>query len=293
MPSDALLQLIGDTHSLLDLDEFRVELLAALARAVPAGWVSLNDISPDPTETVVLADPEPPPELLAAFVRYAHQNPLVAYHARTLDGRPWRFSDFVSQRELHGLDLYTAVYGKIGVEYQIAFTLPSERGRVLGIALSRSDHDFSDGERDLLADARPFLIQSYRNAIRFTDVLRNPAAIDSPRRGRLMELGLTGRQADVLLLVATGASERTIAERLGISHRTVQKHLERCYRQLGVSSRSQAAAIAWAAAEPRAAAAGTGADSGADGGADGGTEIYSGSENPASSAASPGSSSAA
>ena len=67
MPSDALLQLIGDTHSLLDLDEFRVELLAALARAVPAGWVSLNDIGPDPTETVVLADPEPPPELLAAF----------------------------------------------------------------------------------------------------------------------------------------------------------------------------------------------------------------------------------
>ncbi len=200
----------------------------------------------------MLSDPEPPPDLLEAFARYAHQNPLVAYHSRTLDGRPWRFSDFVTPRELHALDLYTRVYAKLGVEHQIAFTLPTERGRVLGIALSRSDHDFTDAERDLLADARPFLIQSYLNAIRFTDVLRNPAAIDSPRRGRLMELGLTGRQADVLLLVASGASERTIAERLGISHRTVQKHLERCYRQLGVSSRSQAAAIAWATAEPRA-----------------------------------------
>ena len=251
MPSDALLQLIGDTHSLLDLDEFRVELLGALARAVPAEWVSLNDIGPDPTDTVVLSDPEPPSDLLDVFARYAHQNPLIAYHSRTLDGRPWRFSDFVSQRELHALDLYASVYAKLGVEYQIAFTLPTERGRVLGIALSRADRDFSDAERDLLADARPFLIQSYRNAIRFTDVLRNPAAIDSPRRGRLMDLGLTGRQADVLLLVATGASERTIAERLGISHRTVQKHLERCYRQLGVSSRSQAAAVAWATAEPR------------------------------------------
>jgi DNA-binding CsgD family transcriptional regulator len=278
MPSDALLQLIGDTHSLLDLDEFRVELLTALGRAVPADWVSLNDISRNPNDTVVLSDPDPPLDLLDAFARYAHQNPLVAYHARTLDGRPCRFSDLVSQRELHALDLYTSVYAKLGVEYQIAFTLPTERGRVLGIALSRSDHDFSDTERDLLADARPFLIQSYRNAIRFTDVLRNPAAIDSPRRELLMGLGLTGRQSDVLLLVATGASERTIAERLGISHRTVQKHLERCYRQLGVSSRSQAAAIAWAAAEPRA---------------DGAPDTYSGSEKPASSAASPGSSSAA
>ncbi len=278
MPSDALLQLIGDTHGLLDLDEFRVELLAALGRVVPADWVSLNDLGPDPNEIVVLSDPEPPPDLLEAFARYAHQNPLVAYHSRTLDGRPWRFSDFVTPREFHALDLYTRVYAKLGVEHQIAFTLPTERGRVLGIALSRSDRDFTDAERDLLADARPFLIQSYLNAIRFTDVLRNPAAIDSPRRGRLMELGLTGRQADVLLLVATGASERTIAQRLGISHRTVQKHLERCYRQLGVSSRSQAAAIAWATAEPRAVD---------------GSATYAGSENPASSAASPGSSSAA
>ena len=48
MPSDALLQLIGDTHGLLDLDEFRVELLAALGRVVPAGWVSLNDLGPGP-----------------------------------------------------------------------------------------------------------------------------------------------------------------------------------------------------------------------------------------------------
>ena len=108
-----------------------------------------------------------------------------------------------------------------------------------------------------------------------------------------MDLGLTGRQADVLLLVATGASERTIAERLGISHRTVQKHLERCYRQLGVSSRSQAAAVAWATAEPRAGGADTGADTGADGAADAAAGPYSGSENPASSVASPGSSSAA
>ncbi len=274
MASDALLQLIGDTHSLLDLDEFRLEVLAALDRAIPSDWVSLNDIGPDPEDAVVIAEPEPPPGLLESFLRYAHQNPLVAHHVATLDGRPWRFSDFLSQRELHALDLYKQVYAKLGVEYQIAFTLPNERGRVLGIALSRRDCDFTDEERDLLAEARPFLIQSYRNALRYTDVLRNPAAIESPRRDRLIALGLTGRQADVLLLVATGASERTAAERLGISHRTVQKHLERCYRQLGVSSRSQAAAVAWATAEPRPAG-------------------YSGSLNPASSAASPGSSSAA
>lgn len=273
MASDALLQLIGDTHSLLDLAEFRIELLAALRRAVPADWVSLNDIGPTPEDAIVIADPEPPAELIPEFLRYSDQNPLLAHHAATLDGRPSRMSDFITRQELHSRELYTHVYAKLGVEYQIAFTLPSERGRVLGIALSRGDHDFSDGERDLLADARPFLIQSYRNAIRFTEELCRPAAVGPGRRAALIERGLTTRQSDVLLLVATGGSERSIASQLGISHRTVQKHLERTYRVLGVSSRSEAAAIVWATAEP--------------------PEAYSGPENPASSAASPGSSSAA
>lgn len=42
---DRLLELLGDTHDLMELDEFRVEVLAALRRAVPADWASLNDIA--------------------------------------------------------------------------------------------------------------------------------------------------------------------------------------------------------------------------------------------------------
>jgi hypothetical protein len=40
--------------------------------------------------------------------------------------------------------------------------------------------------------------------------------------------------------VAMGHSNEDTAATLGIGVRTVQKHLERCYRTLGVSSRSQA-----------------------------------------------------
>ena len=36
--------------------------------------------------------------------------------------------------------------------------------------------------------------------------------------------------------------------RSGLAIRTAQKHLEHCYRVLGVSDRSQAARLAWAAA---------------------------------------------
>lgn len=239
---DRLLELIGDTHGLLELDEFRVEVLAALRRAVPADWASLNDIGPDPASVVVIADPVAPEHLVEAFVRYAHQNPIVARYARTGDSRPIRFSDIVSADELHALELYTDVYAPMGVEYQIAFTPPSVPGRILGIALSRGDHDFTDDERDLLDRSRSFVIQAYRNTARYTEALAGARPVPA---ADLIALGLTARQADVLRLAATGLSERDIAGRLGISHRTVQKHLERAYRVLGVTSRSAAAELAW------------------------------------------------
>ncbi len=246
-----LLELIGDTVSLLGIEEFRHELLHALRRAVPARWVSLNDIGPDPDTIAAIVDPPMTDEQHETFARYAHQNPLIERMTITRDGRPLRFSDVVSVEELHTREIYTQFYRPAGVEYQIAFTLPHDKDRLLGVALSRTpiSGDFTDAERNLLDRARPFLIQAYRNAIRYSalPVAQMPrgGAPRVPEPQRLVALGLTCRQAEVLALLATGVTERDIATRLAISHRTVQKHLERCYRRLNVTNRSHAGAIAW------------------------------------------------
>lgn len=57
-------------------------------------------------------------------------------------------------------------------------------------------------------------------------------------------LGLTAREAEVLLWIGHGKATRDIAEILGMSPRTVQKHLEQIYAKLGVENRAAAAAIA-------------------------------------------------
>ena len=54
---------------------------------------------------------------------------------------------------------------------------------------------------------------------------------------------LTPRQREVLALTAAGLSNREIGDRLGIAWRTVQKTMERVFRQLGVPNRTQAAMI--------------------------------------------------
>jgi DNA-binding NarL/FixJ family response regulator len=58
------------------------------------------------------------------------------------------------------------------------------------------------------------------------------------------ELGLTSREGEVLTWLSKGKSNRDIAQILGLSPRTVDKHLEQIYAKLGVENRTAAAAIA-------------------------------------------------
>ena len=57
-------------------------------------------------------------------------------------------------------------------------------------------------------------------------------------------LGLTAREAEVLLWLGRGKSNRDIAEILVMSPRTVNKHLEGVFAKLGVENRASAAALA-------------------------------------------------
>ena len=60
----------------------------------------------------------------------------------------------------------------------------------------------------------------------------------------LRQTGLTRREAEVLLWVSYGKTNRTVSEILGISPRTVNKHLEQVFRKLGVETRAAATALA-------------------------------------------------
>jgi DNA-binding NarL/FixJ family response regulator len=73
--------------------------------------------------------------------------------------------------------------------------------------------------------------------------LRRAAALLAPR-GRDLPLGLTGREAALLALLATGETNREIAERLFISEKTVARHVSNIFNKLGVSSRAAATAYA-------------------------------------------------
>lgn len=61
---------------------------------------------------------------------------------------------------------------------------------------------------------------------------------------RLATASLTPREAEVLSWIAKGKTNRDVGEILGLSPRTVNKHLEHVFEKLGVETRAAAAALA-------------------------------------------------
>ncbi|KQU76886.1 MULTISPECIES: response regulator transcription factor [unclassified Rhizobacter] len=74
-------------------------------------------------------------------------------------------------------------------------------------------------------------------------LLRVQAASDALPT-RLSTASLTPRETEVLSWIAKGKTNRDVGEILGMSPRTVNKHLEHVFEKLGVETRAAAAALA-------------------------------------------------
>jgi DNA-binding NarL/FixJ family response regulator len=57
--------------------------------------------------------------------------------------------------------------------------------------------------------------------------------------------GLTAREAEVLCLVASGSTNKQMAEVLGLSEKTIARHLSNIFTKIEVSSRAAATAFAF------------------------------------------------
>jgi len=112
----------------------------------------------------------------------------------------------------------------------------------------------------LLKDTgRQVLFEAIRAAARGESLL--PSAVVEKVVARLAEpqpveaARLSGREREVLGLLAQGAANKEIAARLYITERTVKAHVASIFNKLGVSSRAEAVAVALRSgllpAEPR------------------------------------------
>lgn len=98
----------------------------------------------------------------------------------------------------------------------------------------------------LKSASRDELVRAIRHVAaggqRFDEVVVRALLAEEGRQGS--EPVLTGRELDVLRLVAAGFSNKEIAAHLYVGVSTVKTHLDDVYRKLGVSDRAHAVAVA-------------------------------------------------
>ena len=163
-------------------------------------------------------------------------HPLIRWYAATEDPRPWTLSRvptaLVPKRERMPLVL-SLRENQLDQQLSINCRLRGRAHRTY--LLGRASSDFTDEDlivarcvqRSLMAlDRQIAVIQQFRQ-------LQSTA----------FDVGLTGREISVLDLIAAGHTTREVSRRLGYAPRTVDKHLERIYRKLGVRDKLNAVRV--------------------------------------------------
>lgn len=184
-------------------------------------------------------------EDVAAFDRHFFEHPLVRHHGFDGGERSHRLSDALSAHDFRRSALYGDYYHRVGPDRVVTVPLFANTRVLVSVVLNRRGLDFSERDRERLELLRPHMAFLYQKTCQ-ADVRATlgegapwptlaPPAAPSPWAAEL-----TARERQVMDWVAAGKRDTDIAALLGISPRTVQKHLEHVYVKLGVETRTAA-----------------------------------------------------
>lgn len=218
-------------------------LLAALRKLIPADAAAYFEIRRGPRrpEDRVVAgravlgyansdDVEWAPGHEGALTAVRGQNPLTWDRWRSADGAV-RLSTVIGRRELERLGYYQSIMLRNRIRDTLKVWLTATPDSVACVALERCDSEFTPRDQDVLG-----VLQHHLSAFREQALsTKLPPTVDN--------LWLTAREAEVLTWAARGMSDHEVAQVLGTSPRTVDKHLEHAYEKLGVHSRAEALAL--------------------------------------------------
>ncbi len=230
--------------------EFPVEPLAAQLRtSLDGAGVSWNvqDQQANSSVMVWLPDGPTPEAFVEEYQQFAQdgglaRHPLIRWSAvagstpQTLARVPRSISPQSEQ------DSCREVMSALGAQEQLALPIVARTLSHATFVVARPEKDFSDSDLALARRLQPLLV-GLSTQVRVLAAWQGEAD-GWDRVGAAQELGLTGKEMAVLSLLPTGLTSTGIARRLGISARTVEKHLQRLYRKLGVHDRLSAVLVA-------------------------------------------------
>ena len=183
------------------------------------------------------------PEMVPVFTHYLWQHPVVEHLLNTGEKSAISISELQVQSEFQALELYQIFYKQLSVEDQLSIGY-IDSGIVTGLSVNRASWGFADHERHTLTQIANSVFPFYRTLSQLESCDAQPQSLIEASINDLSlhseTLGVTVREAELLMHVAYGLSNKQIAATCSISEGTVRKHLENAFRKLGVTNRVRA-----------------------------------------------------
>ncbi|WP_225821533.1 helix-turn-helix transcriptional regulator [Streptomyces naphthomycinicus] len=124
----------------------------------------------------------------------------------------------------------------LDADHVLGVPLPESRVPITGCLVYRAGTDFTDDHLVMAERAQPLLAAVERQRQLLAEWRRALGPAGAPDQ-RAADCALTPRETAVLLLLTDALTADAIGRRLGISVRTVHKHVENIYRKLGTRDR--------------------------------------------------------
>lgn len=223
----------------LTTENYARRAFAMLEQLMPTEFIAFGSLDTTAKELDIgfnQAVPDFQPAM-QAFGRLMSKHELFCWDPTVNGGRPFCRSDYFSQRQFRGLDVYGEVYQLLGIDNHCAVHVPTGPNEIAFFGLERNGGpDFSARERKMLALAQAHLGNA-RELVLTKVAMAQRGAVPA----YLMRRGLTVREADVLAWLAEGKSNEEIAILLGLQVYTVKGYLKTIFQKIGVPNRLAAA----------------------------------------------------
>lgn len=197
--------------------------------------------------------PEYTPAQVEYYRRNALENPAARHYRETGCGDAIRMSDLLPVGQWVASRFWQATLADLGFRYSMNAIWRLNNNSAFVFNLNRRERDFSTADRHRLNLVYPFIGARYQQLGRAAPP--RPAAAGRRSGGvaankpyqpleEVRPQGLTARESEVFKWIGGGKTNAEIAIILGISIRTVQKHVENILRKLGLENRYAIAAAA-------------------------------------------------
>ncbi|MCX6855568.1 MAG: helix-turn-helix transcriptional regulator [Verrucomicrobia bacterium] len=148
-------------------------------------------------------------------------------------GKPFFFSDFLTQRQFRDLDLYTESFRILGMDHHGAVHVPTHDGKCLWFGLERAGpREYSERDRLMLTLAQPHLANALKLATvrqKMRDELQiTPetfATVHSPR------------EAEIAYWLTEGKSNIEISLLMNLHLQTIKGHVTSLFNKTGCGNR--------------------------------------------------------